>query len=289
MTRRYCVFILTHGRPDNVLTLKTLQKCGYTGDWFIVIDDMDKTADRYIQNFGEDRVIVFDKKAVAQTFDIADLSDDYRSVVFARNVTFDLAKKRGYTHFVEMDDDYDSIRFRFNKGDILGYHEVTNADDVFEAMYDFLANTGASAVAFGQSGDLLGGIGGFTWRKDRIKRKAMNAIFCRTSDDWRFLGRVNEDVNTYTTLATRGHVFMSTMDVTLNQAASQSQSGGMTELYRNEGTYQKSMYPVMMCPSAVQIDAMASNSTRIHHRVSWDNCTPKILSESYRRTAVLDG
>lgn len=278
--RRSCVFILTHGRPDKVITLKTLKASGYTGDWFIVIDDIDATADRYIENFGADRVIVFDKRAVAQTFDTADLSDDYRSVVFARNVAFDLARERGYTHFVEMDDDYYDFQHRYE--DETGFRMcfVKDMDAVMDAMYDLLDDTGASAVAFGQGGDLIGGHTGNRW-KQRVSRKVMNAVFCRVSDTWRFLGRVNEDVNTYTTLGTRGHVFLSIMDVVLNQKDTQSQAGGMTDLYRADGTYQKSMYPVVMCPSAVRVTAMGETRPRIHHQVRWNNVAPKILRETH--------
>ena len=65
----FCVFILTHGRPDNVVTLKTLERCGYTGRLYFVVDNEDATVDRYRENFGEDRVIVFDKKAEADACD----------------------------------------------------------------------------------------------------------------------------------------------------------------------------------------------------------------------------
>lgn len=37
----FCVFILTHGRAGNVKTLKMLQKQGYTGKWYCVIDNED--------------------------------------------------------------------------------------------------------------------------------------------------------------------------------------------------------------------------------------------------------
>ena len=48
----FCAFILSHGRPDNVLTLDLIKRCGYTGKVFIVIDDEDPTGDQYRQNFG---------------------------------------------------------------------------------------------------------------------------------------------------------------------------------------------------------------------------------------------
>ena len=80
----FAVFILTHGRPDRIHTLKTLEKQGYTGDWYLVIDNEDKMADEYYKNYG-DKVIMFDKKAISLTFDTADLSDDRRAIVYARN------------------------------------------------------------------------------------------------------------------------------------------------------------------------------------------------------------
>ena len=57
----FAVFILTHGRPENVLTLATLNRCGYTGKWYMIIDNEDKTADRYYELYGKEHVIMFDK------------------------------------------------------------------------------------------------------------------------------------------------------------------------------------------------------------------------------------
>ena len=42
LNKNYAVFILSHGRPDNVITYQTLRKCGYTGRIFIIVDDEDK-------------------------------------------------------------------------------------------------------------------------------------------------------------------------------------------------------------------------------------------------------
>ncbi len=49
----FCAFILTHGRPDKVLTYRTLRRAGYTGKIFIVVDDEDKTRHQYMAEFGE--------------------------------------------------------------------------------------------------------------------------------------------------------------------------------------------------------------------------------------------
>lgn len=38
----FCAFILTHGRPDKVLTYRTLRRAGYTGNGFCVSLTPDK-------------------------------------------------------------------------------------------------------------------------------------------------------------------------------------------------------------------------------------------------------
>ena len=56
----FAVFILTHGRADNVETMKALKKGGYTGKWYMILDNEDDTEDKYRENFGDDHIIVFD-------------------------------------------------------------------------------------------------------------------------------------------------------------------------------------------------------------------------------------
>ena len=42
----FAVFILTHGRADNVKTYKTLKRFGYTGTIYIICSDDDKQLDK---------------------------------------------------------------------------------------------------------------------------------------------------------------------------------------------------------------------------------------------------
>lgn len=97
----FAIFILTHGRPDNVITYKTLQKCGYTGKLFFIVDNEDKTVDQYKKNHGAERVIVFDKKAVADQCDEGNNFDERRTITMARNACFDIAKDIGVTYFLQ--------------------------------------------------------------------------------------------------------------------------------------------------------------------------------------------
>lgn len=286
----FCVFVLTHGRPGNVLTLRPLLDVGrYSGPWFLVVDDEDPTLPAYIARYGEARVLTFSKEEVSRTFDPADLSSDRRTVVYARNACWALAKEQGFDRFLQLDDDYTEFRFRYvneGRGGNFSRVESRNLDRLFTAMLSWLDSSGAATVALAQSGDFIGGAAGTKWQ-EKVFRKAMNTFFCRASDTWRFPGRVNEDVNAYSALAHRGHVFLSTAYASIQQELTQSNPGGMTGSYQDGGTYIKSFYPVMMCPSAVRVGVMPGPAAkRIHHHVSTLRCAPCILPETFRKATA---
>ena len=96
----FAVFILTHGRADNVVTARTLAAQGYTGRTYIVIDNEDDQEAKYREIYG-DKVLQFDKLEVSKTFDTMDISDDRRTIVYARNACFDLAESVGVKYFLE--------------------------------------------------------------------------------------------------------------------------------------------------------------------------------------------
>lgn len=277
----FAVFILSHGRPDSVHTLKTITKRNYTGKWYIIIDNEDKQADEYYKNFGKEHVKMFDKLAISKTFDTADLSQERRAIVYARNACFDIAKELGLKYFVEFDDDYTEFGFRYQKEGKLAFKPCDDLNDVFAILLDFLIDSNVLTVCMSQGGDHIGGLSG-KWRQPLL-RKAMNSFFCRTDRPFQFLGRVNEDVNTYTYLGSQGHLMFTVTDIMLTQLQTQSNAGGMTDLYLDGGTYLKSFYTVLFMPSAVTVQPMGTAHKRLHHKVDWKHCVPKILSEDEKK------
>jgi len=274
----FCVFILTHGRPDGVQTVKSLKRHGYTGPIRFIVDNEDKTLDRYRQNFGADRVIVFDKKAEADACDEGNNFDERRTITMARNACFGIAEKLGITYFLELDDDYSEFKFRFDKS-LSRRWIILDLDDVICAFLDFYKSIPAKSLAFSQGGDHIGGFCGVT----KLKRKCMNSFFCSTERPFRFVGAMNEDVNTYATLGSRGDLFFTFTSVQLDQAETQSQGGGITDMYKRFGTYCKAFTTVMMMPSAVRVSMMQSNNPRIHHTIDWGRAVPRIVPERCRR------
>lgn len=280
----FVVFILTHGRADNVITATTLKRCGYSGKIVYVIDNEDETAEEYRKRFGAENVYQFNKKAVSMTFDTMDLSEDRRTIVYARNVCFEIAKEIGCRFFLELDDDYQIFSYRYpsEDGKKLLNKECKNLDAAFEYMIDFLQKTNADTVAFAQGGDFIGGVDNGNYRK-KVLRKVMNTFFCDTEKPFKFVGRINEDVNTYTWRGSVGWLGLTVCDLSITQKQTQSNRGGMSDVYIDNGTYLKSIYSVMIMPSAVKIGAMGDKHIRFHHKVNWDLCVPKILNECYRK------
>jgi hypothetical protein len=279
---KFAAFILTHGRPNDIYTYRSLQEAGYTGKIYFVIDNEDKTEDEYRRLFGSENVIQFDKAAIGETFDIADTRTDRRAIVYARNASFEIAKQLGLEYFIQLDDDYTSFMFRWADGDVLKHSMIKNMDEVLEAMIQFIDDTGTDTFAMAQGGDFIGGVEGSAVHRP-LMRKAMNSFIFRTDSDLRFKGRMNEDVNIYVGEGMRGRLIFTTTAVMLTQRPTQGTAGGMTEMYLETGTYMKSMYTVMMCPSCVTVRQMGPSNPRLHHSVRWDNAVPKIISDRYRK------
>lgn len=277
----FAIFILSHGRANNVITLNTLKKCNYTGKKYIICDNEDEQIKLY-KKLEVDDVIVFDKEEEMSKTDTIDNFHKHKAVVYARNVCHDIAQSLGLDYFLVLDDDYTEFRFR---EDVLGHLRsiyCRHFDELVNATLKFLDKSNALTVAFAQTGDFIGGLGSKVW-KEQLSRKAMNSFFCRTDRPFKFLGSINEDVNAYVTLGQKGHLFFTIARATLNQLDTQQNKGGLTDIYLDLGTYIKSFYSVICAPSCVKIKSMGVNHLRIHHKVKWNNCVPKILNEKYKR------
>ncbi|MBR4266504.1 MAG: hypothetical protein IKQ46_10670 [Bacteroidales bacterium] len=277
----FAVFILSHGRANNIVTISTLRKCGYTGKIYIIIDNLDEQINIYKKKYGNS-VIIFNKEEESKKSDTFDNEQDLRIVLYARNICHEMASKLGLTYFLELDDDYTTFQFRYAEGTTLKAINCKQLDKVFNAFIDFLDASGAVTVAMAQGGDYLGGINSAVWRK-KLTRKAMNSFFCRTDKPFKFLGKINEDVNAYVTLGSQGKLFFTVGKVELEQGTTQKNEHGLTDVYLKYGTYVKSFYSVMCMPSAVKISTMGATDRRIHHNIQWENTVPKIISSTYKK------
>ena len=269
--KSFAIFIMVHGRPDKMWTYNTLRKCGYTGKIFLVADNLDKTVEEYRKIYGSE-LLVFDKELASKEMDSGDNSRDLRSTLFSANKIFDLAKENDIKHFYIMCDDYYYFGYRYDTGAKI----IKNLDKVFDIMVDFYKSTNIKTIAFSQGGDHIGGFSGI-----KLKRKAMNSFLCSTDRPFKFMGRMNEDVTTYVNLGSKGDLFFTFTNLQLDQKDTQNEKKGLTELYKDNGTYIKSFFSVMYNPSNVKVSMMNSNNPRIHHSIKWINTTPMIIDQKH--------
>ena len=281
--KEFATFILTYGRAKKVYTYETLKKAGYTGKIYFVCSTDDKQLDEYKKLYKEN-VVVFNKDDYKGKFDIGDNFQDNRVVVFARNAIYDIVNKLGYKYFLVLDDDYTS--FRYTRDDKQRYntkaHKIKDLDLMFKNLLDYYKQTNAKTLCIAQGGDFIGGENSRVF-KHKLTRKAMNFFICSVDRPFQFMGRINEDVNTYVRLGTKGDLFQTIADIRLEQLDTQSNTGGLTEFYLDGGTYVKSFYTVLFSPSCAVINLMGNKHKRLHHRIKWNNAIPVILEEKYKK------
>lgn len=280
MRNDFCIFILTHGRPNRQQTYDLLKKLNYKGKLYLIVDDQDESIEEYKNKYNE-IVIVFNKeKAIAET-DTMDNLNYTNSVVFARNESFNIARRLGIKYFLMLDDDYISINYKFDDKNLYISKATKNINKIIKHTLDYYISSNALTISFSQGGDFIGGGNGTFEKSIFLKRKAMNSFFCSTERPLKFTGRINEDVNMYCLYGSTGRIIFQIPQISITQNDTQQNAGGLTDIYLKIGTYIKSFYSVMCCPSFVKIAMMNSENTRIHHNVIWENACAKIISEKH--------
>jgi len=288
MRNDFAVFIMSYGRPDKIPSLVSLQRSGYTGKYFIIIGDDDPKLASYQTRFG-DKCIVFNKADYIDRSDRMGLKIT-KVIMFARNACFDIAESLGLKFFQQFDDDYVGFFFSFNEEmkyvNSNNKARIKNYDRVVENMLGFYEQTTKQclAITFSQGGDFIGGAGNdpeTRWNFGSL-RKAMNSWICSVDRRFNFSGCMNEDVNAYTTLQTKGFFFLNLMQYRLAQPVTQS-TGGMSEVYRKYGTHVKSFLTVMLNPSFVKVSVLSHKHQRIHHRIDWNQVGSRIIRHNHKK------
>ena len=179
------------------------------------------------------------------------------------------------------EDDHEQIHARRVVNGVFVTIYVHNVDDIIEEVLNFMDNTPTTSITFAETGDFIGGANSVY--KKGLTRKAMTSFFCKVDNRFEFLGRFNDDVNTYVEWGKKGKLFFTMSNVNIHTAETQIQTGGLTENYLKYGTYTKSFYSVMLNPSAVTIAEMGQFHKRIHHAIDWNKAVPVIISDVYKK------
>ena len=279
----FVIIILCHCRPYNTTTPASLRSFGYTGDIILLLDDEDPTIEEYREQFPDIPIEIFSKDEMLLHTDIMNSTVNKSCGVYARNVCFEVAEKYGYKYLCEMDDDYVGMPYRYVDNGKLYRSNNVKLDDVFNAYIELLESSDdIEAIAFAEPGDFVGGVGSRLVNKHYL-RKCMGSWIMRASSSIRFLGLMNDDCNAYYINGSRGKIFLTFPFIMIDTPATQSVKGGMTDVYKGTGTYTKSFYSVVLCPSFVKVGMFGDKHYRMHHHTFWDNAVPKIVSSRYKK------
>ena len=272
------VYIISKGRPW-CKTAQTLTNMEYPGDWFIVCGNNDETIDEYRENWG-DHVLEFDwydEITRTDTLDNFGFENMPSGAVPVRNATCDIARSRGELRHWQLDDDYNAF-YRIIPGTFK--KKRMNGQELYEVLTEI--SEFAHKCGLQNAGIALGTIESHPRKKKTFSRRVFNAHNLPTDPKLftRWRGRMNDDLINAIETYRNGGFEMLFKYANLTMMTSQQEAGGLTELYRKEGTVRKTAYPVLLAPQAVKLVVRFG---RYHHRVNWDLLSPKVLDEKYQR------
>lgn len=273
------IYIISKGRP-RCRTAQTLERIRYPGEWHIVCGNNDETLPQYQERWGE-RVLVFDwHDEITRTDTMDNLGfEKYPSGACpVRNATRRISDERGEARHWQFDDDY--LGFTIWSRELGKNVVISDGAILYEAMLK-IAEFGYRA-RMQNVGFVLDTMESHPEQRYTFSPRVFNAHNLPSTPDlfvpW--VGRMNDDIINAINIWRRGGYEMSVKYLHIEFAKTQSEPGGMTDLYRNDGTARKTAYGILAAPSAVKL---VFRFERYHHATAWGKLRPKLLDEKWSR------
>ena len=271
------IFIPSYHRPDNIKTAKYFIKKGYDAKKIHVF--IDDEADDRLEYQEECRKLgcnlyVFNMEEARNRFDyIHRASVSRRSAGQARNMFYDIAKKEGIEFYLVIDDDTSHYQVR----PFAVYTRMSNLNDinlVFNGIKEFMQRQNIGVFGLSQTGDMFA-----RTNTKLLRNKVMNTTFI----DTRFIyrgerGVQDNDTSQFVGIMNEGYFTGSlSSGLVLNQVASATAKGGLTDLYNECKLLNKSLIVPIQFPSLCHAEKQKKNGGRLHHRINHRYLSPKIL------------
>lgn len=275
------VFICTHGRPNTQLTLKMLHSYKYSGKIYLVLDDTDATIQQYIDNYGAENILIFNKNHYINMVETVSNKPKYACILYAKAAVEDIAQSMGLQSFIIADDDLTCIRARYPINNKLGSKKLgTNFNEIMYELNKLLINGNVCALSPLYTSFFIGGINSFT--DEHIESARFTYIFvlrnAKHKIDW--LADYGEDNITSFEQNKLGYL---QLGIPYLQEDSVSPTvrleGGMTETYKTD-TFALCMRCVVVEPAYM--------STRWYNgkyvpKIQRKNSLPKIISGRFKK------
>lgn len=269
------IYIISKGRPQ-CKTAETLTRLKFPGKWFIVCGNNDETLEEYKRRWG-DKVIVFDWFDEVKKTDFLD-NFGYEKMASGacpvRNAVIKLSTAKGEARHWQFDDDYPGFAIYVHS--LKKNRIIKDGNVLFNAMHKIaqfgdkanLPNVGfcLTAICLPQNA--------FCYQ-----HRVFNAHNISNTNPQIWRGRLNDDTINAIEIMRKGRISFSFNFLSMNSPQTQKESGGLTKLYREQGTARKSAYVILLNPLSGRI---VIKFGRYHHKVGWAKITSKIIREKWR-------
>jgi hypothetical protein len=273
------IYIISKGRPQ-CKTARTLTNMNYMGEWFIVCGNNDETIPEYQKNWGKDRILFFDwyeevkKSDLLDNFGVEKMSS---GAVPVRNAIREISEKRGELRHWQFDDDYEF--FTHTRENFKSNFAIREGKFFEKQLYKLAKYAHEADLA--NVGFCLGHEA-FPVEARNVSRRVFNTHNLPSKIDkfvdWK--GRLNDDLINALDVFGQGKVEMSFKFIHLKPAPTQSEQGGLSDLYKQEGTVRKTAYAILKYPNVVKLTIKFG---RYHHQANWEKITPKVIRETYAK------
>lgn len=280
---KFACIIISHGRPDNIPTLLSLSKSGYSGDTYVLIDDEDKFSSQYIENH-HDKILMFNKqKFIDNNTGLFD--KNLRKVaVHARNAAESIVKNDlKLDYYLLLDDDIINFHIKYiDNNQKLSRCKLTNLDDVIQLYISYMQQSNIATIGLAHEGMFLGGsIQSFINPSHSKNRILANAFLRNMRYDIVWGPDMCEDFITSINENNKAHVWMTLPFIAIcckKQGMNKSKiDGGNSEVYINSGNYGVAKYAFLSHPDSYKISKNVWFECK-----SYDFIVPKILSDKYK-------
>ena len=275
------VFILTHGRPNTQLTLKMLREYEYSGKIFLVLDDTDKTIQQYIDNYGAENLIIFNKNHYINSVETVTNSPKYACILYAKAAVEDIAQSMGLKSFIIADDDLTGIRFRYeNEGKLASKKIGKNFNKVIAYLNEMMLSTNITALSPLYTSFFIGGVGALNPSHIESARFTYIFVLRNASHKVEWLADYGEDNITSFEQNKQGYL---QLGIPYLQEDSVSPTvrleGGMSETYATD-TFALCMRCIVVEPA--YISTQWYNGKYVP-KIQRKNSLPKIISGRYKK------
>lgn len=276
----YAAFILSYKRPDDQKTLNYIIKAGYTGKWYIVIDDSDPTVEQYITNYGKDHILIFNKLEMLKITDIPIYPPELNFAVYARNAIEKFAVDMGLDSFIAFDDDVLGLSLRYEYDGKLRNRGLThNITEIFEGILNYMLEADISCTSPAYNNCYWGGIQGLTEQnlKDYL-RMPIEIFFRNTKFKVNWVNLMGEDLVSGIKYGRSGQVWLMLpiLQVIMPPCLKMTAEGGHTDTYRKYSPISLNLFFKVMTPNCFNISLVKNNWS---HSIRKDYCVPKIVVE----------